>query len=114
MNIQNWNMSAYVTYISNALLSFVWRVAPPIKEGKPPGSLVSHERSISYPVPSYNIILNNQLIKNSTFCTITPPHISLPDIRLSMPTADYIRRMHRLHPVTLLPDTDPEPVRIPS
>ena len=39
MSIQNWNKSSYVT-IGNALLSFVWRVSPSEKEGKPPGSLV--------------------------------------------------------------------------
>ena len=32
MNIPIWIRSEYVTYIGIALLSFVWRGAPPIKE----------------------------------------------------------------------------------
>ena len=36
MNIPIWINSVYVTYIGNALLSYVRRVAPPMTEGKPP------------------------------------------------------------------------------
>ena len=54
ISIQNWIKSAYVT-IDIALLSFVWRVSPSVKEGKPPGSLVSQ---INY----INIMIHMQCI----------------------------------------------------
>ncbi len=60
MNIQNCIRSEYVI-ISNALLSFVWRVAPPIKEGSRLGSLVSHIYNISY-----LFLNNNSFIQNGT------------------------------------------------
>ena len=44
--------SEYVIYISNALLSNDWRVAPP-KEGKPPGSQVSHTDIIPCLIKSF-------------------------------------------------------------
>ena len=44
--------SEYVIYISNAFLSNDWRVAPP-KEGKPPGSLVSHTDIIPCLIKSF-------------------------------------------------------------
>lgn len=44
--------SEYVIYISNALLSNDWRVAPP-KEGKPPGFLVSHTDIIPCLIKSF-------------------------------------------------------------
>lgn len=44
--------SEYVIYISNALLSNDWRVAPP-KEGKPLGSLVSHTDIIPCLIKSF-------------------------------------------------------------
>ena len=56
MNIQNWIKSEYVT-IGNALLSFVWRVSPSDKEGKPPGSLVSHVFILSSYCKAFNQIL---------------------------------------------------------
>ena len=44
--------SEYVIYISIALLSNDWRVAPP-KEGKPPGSQVSHTDIIPCLIKSF-------------------------------------------------------------
>ena len=52
MNIPVWIKSEYVIYISNALLSNDWRVAPP-KEGKPPGSQVSHTDIIPCLIKSF-------------------------------------------------------------
>ena len=40
--------SEYVTYIGNALLSFVWRVSPSVNGGQPPGSMVSLSQSIAH------------------------------------------------------------------
>ena len=57
MNIPIWIKSEYVTYIGNALLSFVWRVSPSDKEGKPPGSLVSHVFILSSYCKAFNQIL---------------------------------------------------------
>ena len=68
MKVQNWNNSAYVTYIAIALiyegvpsLSFVWRALihpPPIKKrGKAAfGSMVSHIDNITYFLAFGNIL----------------------------------------------------------
>lgn len=48
MNIKSWIKSAYVTYIGKPSFLSSGGLAPPIKEGKPPGSVVSHIGSIAH------------------------------------------------------------------
>ena len=65
MNIPIWIKSAYVTNIGNALLSFVWRVSPSEKEGKPPG--------FGFPCRNYSTSAINQqhTFYNSYFLVLT-------------------------------------------
>ena len=65
MNIINWIKSEYVTFIGNALLSFVWRVSPSKIEGRPPlCALTFRADSIAYLDKSGNPILFYPAPKN--------------------------------------------------
>ena len=62
MNIPTWIRSEYVIYISNSLLSFVWRVSPSEKEGS--------RLALWFPVSLiYHILVNNTII-SSIICTL--------------------------------------------